>query len=132
MTVSPTSRGTEADHAVVPDAVPASPLEVVHRTEATLDEAVPLTDRADAVVATMEAGGAVITSDGGVPPPDGLGDGFDGGDAGGLDGGPGDGLDGGFAGGLGVDPDGVDPLPPGFVPPDGVVPVPPPAGPYRF
>ena len=109
--VFPTSSGTDAVHAAVPDATPASPFDVLHRTEAALDAAVPLTVRLAAVVATIVVAGAVIVSAGGVPAGEGVGAGFDGGAVGGVAGGLEGGLDGGF---------------------DGVPPVPSPAAPYRF
>jgi hypothetical protein len=123
ITVFPTRRGTEADHAVVPDAKPVSRFDVLHRTEAALGAAVPLTVRLAAAVATMVAAGAVIASDGGVPP-EGVGAGFEGGVVGGVVGG----FDGGFDGGL---DGGAVPPPVGDEPPDGVPPVPAPADPYR-
>ena len=57
-----------ADQAVVPDAVPLEPAEVVHRTEATptASLAVPLTVIVSADVETMVVPGLVIRSDGAV------------------------------------------------------------------
>ena len=112
ITVFPTSKGIEAVHTVVPEATPASPLDVLQRTEAALDEAVPLTVKAAALVATMVAAGTLTVRDGGAP----AGEGFDGG----LDGGPGE------------EPEDGVPLPEGCEPPEGVPPAFPPAAPYRF
>ena len=52
----PTSSGTVADHADVPEAVPELPVEVVHLTAETptLSEAVPLMTREALAVETIE------------------------------------------------------------------------------
>lgn len=72
MTVSPTSSGTEADQDVVPEATPASPLEVVQATCVTpaASLAVPLTVNHAEVVETMVVPGTLMARVGGVPLPD--------------------------------------------------------------
>jgi hypothetical protein len=64
----PTNSVMEADHCVVPDAVPAPPVDVVHVTEVTptLSIAVPLKVMADEATETMVEPGERIVSDGGV------------------------------------------------------------------
>jgi hypothetical protein len=71
ITLLPTSSGTLADHFVVPEAVPESPVEVVHVTAATptLSLAVPLTAMEAADVATIVNPGETMLSDGGVVSP---------------------------------------------------------------
>ena len=67
-TLLPTSRGTVADHCVVPVAVPEPPVEVLHATAVTptLSLAVPLTAMEAEEVATIVNPGETILSDGGV------------------------------------------------------------------
>src|ERR1039458_658551 len=67
-TLLPTSSDTLADHIVVPEAVPESPVELVHFTAATatLSLAVPLTVMEAEEVATIVNAGEPILSDGGV------------------------------------------------------------------
>lgn len=62
MVLLPTRRGTSADHAIVPDAVPALPVEVVHCTEATptLSLAFPLTVIVADVVDIIDEPGVTI------------------------------------------------------------------------
>ena len=64
----PTSSGTVADQLLVPEAVPESPVELVHFTAATptLSVAVPLTAMETKDVATTVNAGETILSDGGV------------------------------------------------------------------
>ena len=71
ITLLPTSSGTVADHFVVPEAVPESPVESIHFTAATptLSLAVPLTAMDAEDVATMVNPGETILSDGGVVSP---------------------------------------------------------------
>ena len=105
-TLSPTSRGTTADQAVVPLAVPELPVDVDHRTAVTptLSEALPamemLGDKAEAILEP----GVVMDRDVGVvslPPERGVGGGA-GGAAGVWLGGAGTGVEGGCAGGCGA------------------------------
>lgn len=67
-TLFPSSKGTTADHVVVPVAAPEAPLEVDHATEVTptLSEAVPETLIESEYVSTIVDPGDVIVSDGGV------------------------------------------------------------------
>src|SRR5271157_5465156 len=67
-TLLPTRSDTLADHFVVPEAVPESPVELVHFTvaTATLSLAVPLIAMEAEEVATMVNAGETILSDGGV------------------------------------------------------------------
>jgi hypothetical protein len=78
ITLVPVSSGTVAFQALVPLAIPESPVELAHLTEVTptLSEAVPLKTRLDAVVETIVDPGEPIVNDGGVvsaPPGGGLG-----------------------------------------------------------
>ena len=101
----PTSSGTLADQFAVPEAVPASPPEVVHFTEvtATLSLAAPLIVRLAAVVETMVDPGELMFSDGGVVSCPGLaGDVGAGVGAGGVGAGVGAGAGGGLGVGVGV------------------------------
>jgi hypothetical protein len=105
ITFVPTSRGTFADHDVVPAATPASSVEVLHLTEVTptLSLAIPLIAIVEALVEMMVNPGDCICSDGAVvSPPAGVGVGVG---AGGGAGGAGVGVGGGAgagAGGAGV------------------------------
>lgn len=67
-TVLPTNSGTLADQAVVPEAIPESPFEVLHFTAVTptLSLAVPAIRMDAEVVEVIVAPGVVILSDGGV------------------------------------------------------------------
>ena len=82
----PISSGTSADQFAVPEAVPASPPEVVHFTEvtATLSLAAPRMVRLAAVVETMVDPGELMFRDGGVVSDPGWDGGVGGGGAGGV------------------------------------------------
>jgi len=106
-TVVPTSSGTLALQAVVPEALPESPDEVVHFTAATptLSLAVPVNENAAAVVETIVEPGDTICSVGGtVSGPEGVGVGGGAGAGGGV------GV--GVGAGVGDGPDAEEP--PGF------------------
>ena len=68
MALVPTNRGMFTDQAVVPDAVPVVPAEVVHFTESTptASLAVPLIEMVAADVETMVVPGLAIRRDGAV------------------------------------------------------------------
>src|SRR5205823_174342 len=97
-------RGTVADQCAVPEAMPASPPDVVHFTAATpvLSLAAPPMARVAAVVETMLVPGEVTLSDGGVVSDRGLAGGVVGGGTGvGAGGGTGVGAGGGTGVGAG-------------------------------
>ena len=78
MVLVPTNRGTFADQAVVPDAMPEDPVELLHLIEltATLSLALPATASDEAVVEPMLNAGESIDSVGGTVSVAGVGVGF--------------------------------------------------------
>ena len=78
MVLVPTSRGTLADQAVVPDAMPEDPVELLHLTEltATLSLALPAMASDETVVELMVNPGESIDSVGATVSVAGVGVGF--------------------------------------------------------